>query len=332
MKVIILTKPIESAVTFYRSTGVWGILSKTHDVDIIHIAPKNLTPDLAMCADVLFAHRPVSGDELKALVTAYKSGCKIWIDIDDLLWNIPASNPAHSHFSDEHAHNLHTALVNAHLITCTTNYLSNRLEEDFKVKSLVLPNGWNDYIHKIYPYKHSEVKKVLWRGSNTHDGDLYVYRKAFKPYIGLDFVFMGSTPWYFLKQYGGNLDVLHVETWNGNIQSYFDRLIEHCPQAVVVPLEENDFNKCKSNIAQIEATLSGAICIYPDWAENFFSTSSFISFSDSGDLESIFDRLCSTSERKMKEMHEHAQLILHTHYRLSNINRIRFEALKSLVK
>jgi hypothetical protein len=46
-----------------------------------------------------------------------------------------------------------------------------------------------------------------------------------------------------------------------------DALFDIRPHFVVVPLQDNPFNRAKSNIAELEAQAAGAIAIVPDWEE-----------------------------------------------------------------
>ena len=53
-----------------------------------------------------------------------------------------------------------------------------------------------------------------------------------------------------------------------DIVSYFKTLAQLKPSAVVVPLDDNVFNTSKSNVAMIEANMSGAIC-YSNFGHEF---------------------------------------------------------------
>lgn len=273
MKITVIQKPIETAVTYYRSAMPFGDMARHYpDVNLRHIAAKNFSVDVAAETDILFTHRPLSTDEIRAVFVAREYGCAVWVDIDDLLWQMPPSNPSAMQFTNEHLQVLTECMKAASLVTCSTNYLAERAKSDLGVDALVMRNAWNDRVHHIPEARNkakSEPLRVLWRGSNTHDGDLYAHRSAFKPRPAVEFQFMGTAPWYFLETYGGSFTSLNVMPWTGNILNYFQELRHYRPHFMVVPLEDNPFNKAKSNIAEIEATVAGAVCISPYWHEEF---------------------------------------------------------------
>ena len=123
IKIAVLTKPLESATTFYRSSGVFGYLGREMSKfgwQVHNVTPKNMTPDMCAGYDIVFAHRPVTDDEIKALRNAKLACAKIWIDVDDLLWQITASIPARMSFDPGHAESLLKAMAHADVITVST--------------------------------------------------------------------------------------------------------------------------------------------------------------------------------------------------------------------
>jgi len=204
-----------------------------------NVTPKNMTPDMCAGYDIVFAHRPVTDDEIKALRNAKLSGAKIWIDVDDLLWQIPASNPARMSFGPGHAQNLRTAMDNTDVVTVSTPELANQVKIEYNRESIVVPNAWNDYVLPIQPpaeIKEGEKIRIVYRGSNSHDGDLFAHRDAFREYENIEFIFMGCMPWYFYTNYGGHMTTIIQEAWNMDIFAYFQRLIQLKPHFVVFPL------------------------------------------------------------------------------------------------
>jgi hypothetical protein len=83
----------------------------------------------------------------------------------------------------------------------------------------------------------------------------------------VDFIFMGSNPWYLHKSHVGLLSEVQHIPWQANTVAYVDALFDIRPHFVVVPLQDNPFNRAKSNIAELEAQAAGAIAIVPDWEE-----------------------------------------------------------------
>lgn len=333
IKIAVLTKPIESATTFYRSSGVFGYLGREmagFGWQVHNIGPKDFTPDTAAAYDILFAHRPVTDDEIRALRNAKLSGAKIWVDVDDLLWQIPASNPARMSFGPGHAENLRKAMVHADVITVSTPELANQVKIEYGRESIVVPNAWNDYalpIQEPAPIIEGEKIRIVYRGSNSHDGDLFAHRDAFREYENIEFVFMGCMPWYFYTNYGGHMTTIIQEAWNMDIFAYFQRLIQIKPHFGVFPLEANKFNECKSNIAFIELTVAGAVSIHPDYMPEFSKTTEgYLAPKTLGTIFGIIDegvKYKTTRPEARSEQHAIQKAYLETNLRLSEINKIR---------
>ncbi len=323
IKIACLTKPIESATTFYRSTGVFGHLGRMmagQGWQVHNIGPKNFTPDTAAAYDIVFAHRPVTDDEIRALRNGKLAGAKIWVDIDDLLWQIPASNPARMSFGPGHAENLRKAMTHADVVTVSTPELANQVKIEYSREAVVVPNAWNDYtlpIQEPAPIEEGEKIRIVYRGSNSHDGDLFAHRDAFREYENIEFIFMGCMPWYFYTNYGGHMTTIVQEAWTNDIFSYFQRLIQLKPHFVVFPLEDNTFNRCKSNIAAIEATVAGAACIARDLPE--FMKMELLDYCDVAWLGVIL----SSINKGTDQYKINTKSYVETNLRLSEINKIR---------
>jgi hypothetical protein len=333
IKIAVLTKPIESATTFYRSSGVFGYLGREmagFGWQVHNIAPKNMTPDMAAGYDIVFCHRPGTDDEITALRNAKLSGAKMWVDIDDLLWQIPASNPARMNNTPGHMENLRKGLVNADVITVSTPELSAQVKIEYGRESIVVPNAWNDYalpIQEPAPIVEGEKIRIVYRGSNSHDGDLFAHRDAFREYENIEFIFMGCMPWYFYTNYGGHMTTIIQEAWNMDIFAYFQRLIQLKPHFVVFPLEDNTFNRCKSNIAAIEATVAGAVCIAPAYMPEFEKIPGMANYSTTDELMHLVKHLSNSANYQIEMINKNpdlrAKAYLETYLRLSEINKIR---------
>jgi hypothetical protein len=58
-----------------------------------------------------------------------------------------------------------------------------------------------------------------------------------------------------------------VEPWQKTCANYLARLSQIAPRYGIVPLTDNAFNRSKSNIAWLEMTWAGAVCLVPHWPE-----------------------------------------------------------------
>lgn len=318
MKILILKKP-ESAVTHYRSTGVWGPLSRQFpDVQIALTESRLLTPDVASCYDWIFAHRPGTEADVNAIYLVKRNGGRIWIDLDDLVWQIPSSNPAAQFYGQKVHEYLFHAIDAADVVTCSTKFLAEQIESTFGKPAIVIRNAWNDYLLKQQPPTPKEEQvRILWRGSNTHDGDLMAFREVFRDYSNVAWIFMGSNPWFLSETHGGHLKYVNHIPWDPNIINYYDAFAQVKPHYVIVPLEDNPFNRAKSDIAALEASVFGAVPIVPDWAEWW---SYPVKYSSATYLQELLADLIASDVA--------AQVPASDNRRLSIVNQQRYELLK----
>ncbi|HNR75163.1 MAG TPA: hypothetical protein PKM03_13105 [Cyclobacteriaceae bacterium] len=272
MKIAIIQKKYESAVSYYRASVPFLSLRRNYsDIMSFLIPATGFTDDTSAGYDILFLHRPVLNEELRCIQIAKECGVGVWVDVDDLLWKIPFTNEAYLNWSRYAQQNLFSAMINADVITTSTQALADEIKIEYGRESVVIPNAWDDRQGKNREFDRSPGKtRMVYRGSNTHAGDLYTHRDAFYQFKNIEFSSLGALPWFFHKQYGGNMDTIFHESATETILQYFSRLWEINPHYLVFPLEPNRFNECKSNIAFIEATMyAGAVCIAPDYMPEF---------------------------------------------------------------
>lgn len=325
MKIAVIGKPIESAVTYYRATVPFAELCRSEGWQFVIFMPKDVSADVLHYFDLVFLHRPIHPSETATIWMCKQAGVKCWVDIDDLLWKIPLANPANSMFSPQDRQELMKAMINADVISCSTPGLADAIEKEYGRAAHVIPNAWNDRAGEMRDFNPNVQRKhILWRGSNTHDGDLFLHRSAFRPYDNIDFSFMGTLPWYFAKGYGGSLPVIRHERWTNNTLSYFARIREINPTFFIVPLEDNDFNAAKSNIAAIEATDAGAVTIYPSYMQEFAKFPG-VPYDDPAHLCKVLSEIDALSASAFMDVYRSARKYVETNLKLSEVNRIRKE-------
>lgn len=323
MNIAILKKRMESAVSYYRLTPLLE-LARTDGHNVAILPPEHFTVDAAHSFDILFCHRP-SIKELAAIAIAKGIGVKVWIDLDDLLWKIHFASAAFQHYTPQEHDTLTRSLLAADVITCSTKALAKHIEQEFGRHAVVLPNAWNnrpgsDY---IMPFKSADVRTVLYRGSNTHDADVYSHRDAFREYDTIRYEFLGLQPWYLAKKYGGHLGTLNLNAFTNDVLSYFRRIYEINPQFFVVPLENTPFNECKSNIAWIEATMCGAVCIAPRYLPEFAAVPCLL-YEDEAHLREMIGMIATEDNCMLfQEIHQRSVKMLRELYGLDRINDVR---------
>lgn len=313
MKIAILQKRQETAVSYYRTNVPFAELARTHGHEIRIIEPKNISNDALHYFDVVVFHRPETETELRLMWLCHVAGVKIWVDIDDLLWRIPSSNPASTMFTPDSKTALQKAFINADVLTCSTLALKAEIEKEFGVEAHVIPNTYNDRQPLTVKFNTNRGNAlVLYRGSNTHDGDLYSHRDAFEKFDRIDYTFMGLQPWYMLTKYGGNLDRLFLHGFKQSVLDYFAVIENMNPNFFIFPLEDNDFNQCKSNIAAIEATMAGALIIAPSYMQEFAKIDGALLYDDVQHLAELLDDInedfSTQGNERTKELQVYVEL------------------------
>lgn len=329
MKIAVLLKKEESAVSYYRSTGPIAALCRATGWQFLPIKPDEFTADSCHAYDILFAHRPVFYAEVAAIWTAKEHGVKVVVDLDDCLWKIPVSNTAHNSFGKGASDNLALAMQNADAITTSTDALKREIKIEYGRESLVIPNAYNDRL-PILPFDTKEGPiKMVYRGSNTHHGDLYTHRGAFKSYSNIELTFIGDMPWFLFQDYGGWLTRIFHEPWT-SLSLYFRRIRSMNPHFFIFPLENNEFNRCKSNIAAIEATQAGAICIAPSYMPEF-QKFPCIHYDNQENLIETLDLINTDPEKTyMPDLHKRAVKYIETNLKISQVNNLRKELFETL--
>lgn len=264
-KILYLAEDRYGAVSFYRGVGP---LSRLPNVELVY--PKldgegNLDldwTDVAGC-DVAFLPRAVTPDTLRMATWLRSRGLKLWLDLDDSLWDLPITNPVYaSYMADPGNLQSLAALVGiCDLVTVSTEPIANKLIQWRSGKTVhILPNAYDEHFHPKIDPSAPRSKSIFYRGSQTHFDDIYK--------LGPSLLEMAkSTPGY--KWVFAGLDctplteplrkVVDVEIWPAQpIMSYFAQLEELQPEFAIIPLFDNSFNRAKSNIAAIEALAVGA--------------------------------------------------------------------------
>jgi glycosyltransferase involved in cell wall biosynthesis len=188
----------------------------------------------------------------------------IW-DIDDELWAIPESNSNYAYYTKQKLLWLNYYFNMSNSITCSTENLRKSIVKTWHIdpkKVFVLENliDEDSYSYFYGNRYESDVIKILWSGSDSHEGDLEPLDKLFQRYEHDDkirFVLFGHVadrfkalpphklmliPWSNRKYYEGTLSFISA-------------------QIALIPLSDNSFNICKSAIKYYEMAMSGSVCL-----------------------------------------------------------------------
>lgn len=323
--------PLEhDATSFYRALQPISQLRKIiPNLNIFHVGKEINMIHLAHM-DVLFLQRPSSGAHLEAMRICKRLGIKIWVEYDDNLFCVPSSNPAHSLVSEETKKTIREILSQADIISVSTDQLKTDLAKEAPKKTFkVIPNAFNDYLFKDTP-QFRDHNMIVWRGTQSHQHDLHLFSKeiiaAAKRNPKWLFNFVGYNPFFIVSE----LPKQAMHTEGMELFQYHDYIRKIYPNLFLVTLSDTDFNRCKSNIAWIEATYSGAICLgpnIPEWIKpgllNYHSVEHFGDF-----LEEL---LTSGTIPAGKKLHALSWEYIQDNLRLSKVNQMRADLLEAVM-
>lgn len=266
---------INDATSFYRGAYPMGALrEKCRDIAGIMISQWSEAA-LRMC-DGIFMQRPFRSEHMHVMQMAQQVGCKVWVDYDDYLFGVPTDNPTCGQYGRKDiTESVEKCLRSADVVTVSTEKLKE-LYLPYNSNILVAPNALDFRLKVVRDREVDKRRKIIcWRGSSTHQRDLFTYARSIveasrdPKHADWQWHFIGYNPWFITDSMPHESTFLtgtDLTRPMGPIE-YLNHFCMLRPSALIVPLADSQFNRCKSNIAWIEATLAGAVCIAPDWPE-----------------------------------------------------------------
>ncbi len=266
IKILALIPSPAGAVSFYRGLGPLLRMQKDHP-DFLSVDFGNY--DYQWCDiypyDILFFIRPDTPEATGLIHKARSMGKRIWTDWDDLLWDTPLNHPMSPRYSDPKLkRTIAEAMSLSDACSFSTEYLEKRAIDDMGLSNTRLIRNAVDFeMHK--PAKFQCGDAYMWRGSNTHDPDLHIYKDAIIQSVlkhDRHIHFYGSMPFFIFD---------HIPNFQQypftDLLDYFKNLRAGRYSMMLVPLGPDNFNLAKSNIAALEAITAGIIPIVPDTPE-----------------------------------------------------------------
>lgn len=312
MKIIIVSSAPHGACSFYRSHGVFPKLNiKTE-------GSQDVGWQTLIDTDILFLERPDTPEFLKVGQIAKDMGIKLWIDFDDNLFCLPETNP-HAHFYNNRntQKNIIKNLEIADIISVATSAIRREFNSLIDTKIEVIPNAHNDY-NFPFEYNLSDRNIIIWRGSNTHRGDLLAYSKQIFDIANKskwNWEFIGRDLWYITDNIQRKNIIPEL-----NLSIYFRTIKNMNPAIYIVPLEFNNFNLAKSNCGWLEMTYAGAVTLAPNMTE--WERPGIVTYNDAEDFKFKLEMLMNDSELRRRNYEKSFEYIKET-LLLSIINKKR---------
>lgn len=324
INVLCLFPQKHDATSWYRGIGPMSELKKRGLVNIIEAKDKIDWSDL-IGVNLVFIQRPFRKSDCDLLMFAKRLNIKVWIDYDDDILNVQQDNPVYELYSKKETKDaVRFCTQNADAISVSTEALKY-LRED----AIVIPNSLNLDIFNLSEATHNS-NVVLWRGSHTHQKDLMTYRDEFieiSDELQCQMHFVGYKPWFIIE---GLANKKWVSVQSLDIIQFHAFLQGDRPKVVVVPLVDNVFNDCKSNIAWIEASMAGALTVAPDKPE--WRRPGVFNYTGNESFKYQTMKAFKTSENKHKELLKLSQDDIKENFNLKTNNQRRLEIIERLSK
>ncbi|WP_256870340.1 glycosyltransferase [Chromobacterium haemolyticum] len=218
--------------------------------------------DFVRAMDIFLVQRGFVDESYKALILAIvDAGKPIIFDIDDWLWGMPRSNPMFDDFAKLNEFIL-WLLPYCQLVTTSTESLAEKVRP-LNPNVVVVPNAISQ--HRILEVVPREPQVVIgFAGTSTHSRDVDMIAPAllrvYHEYAdSVKFVFWGNVP-------RGMVGLKGVRQGPGGVMyhDYFKTLASLKLDICLAPLEDEDFNNCKSDIKWLDYSVTGGACIVSD--------------------------------------------------------------------
>ncbi len=295
-KILMCHTPVATdATSLYRGVGPLSSLRKAMRGDFNYSLNKDVNWATLKAVDGVFLQRPSQPRHVQITEMAQANGKAVWVDYDDNLFVVPKSNRANMIYGKAEVQNAMCAIIaKADVISASTEVLAESIRVILgriasapqngsgllldERKIVVVPNAYDlelmtDLIDPRNKLPHQN-KLIAWRGSATHDKDLWgvtpQLQQALAKHLDWTFTFIGEPFWMTIEALQ---EVPGIKPTNIFLAETLDP-IEYlafvkrtAPALMIVPLDDNPFNHCKSNIAWLEATHAGAMCLAPNFPE-----------------------------------------------------------------
>ena len=278
----------DSACDYYRVKLPLNTLHEKGSVPLTIIdktAPNQDDIEKALGADLFVARGVADINMLENLKKLQKDGKKIVLDYDDNLLNV---SPLSQHYLEHGTENVKImmpdgkekviwedgvnidlkqnkeslevfkeALFVADAVTVTTDILANAYK-DYTRNVFVMPNCIDSNLWKPLDFKERDEIRLTWFGGFSHYEDWFLLKDILpdiiKDYPQAKLVLMGARFDGTLK--GIPEDRIEYHSWVSN-EAYPYKAAILNPTIAVIPLVDNEFNKCKSSIKWVEMASLG---------------------------------------------------------------------------
>lgn len=284
---------------FYISSGNWGcylvrcllpLVASGWDGDDVSIHHGNKTPEDKMHAaknsQIVVFHRPETGGKFELAQHLKKMGKKIVFDNDD-TYKDHASVKLNDYFDKERTKkgmemlnkSTDAFIIEADLVTTTTEFLAEEYRK-LNPNVVVLPNCVDPFYFDEPQRNETDVVRIGMVGSIFNTSDIEIIAPIMKHYEHdkrVRLVVFALPPnrkenpiveKIYQDEYKF-LDSVDIE-WHATVNAdvYYDKLNSLKLDMMIIPRADNYFNRAKSNLKFLEASMFEIPCIAQGFPDN----------------------------------------------------------------
>ena len=321
---------VNSAVRNWDATSYFrgfGCLSRCDDLRVYQL-PEALSWQLIVNLDAILFTNPVTEKLFHAIHYCKAWGIPIWIDYDDDHFHVPEDNQHYEAYMNPTAQEMiKRIMATADLMTVSTDALKNQCVE-YTDNIHVVNNGW-DLKRLPIDGRLNTTKFIQWRGGQNRINDLETIREQI---INLA---EKHKDWTF--QFYGR--AIMFRNKSDNIKTHPGIAFQNCglqqfkqnrPSVQIVPLEGIVYNCCKSNIAWLEATYNGSVCIAKEIGE--YKNIPVFGYRTDDQFTELIEYVMSTeSYQDRLQLFKQSIELIKSRYNIIETNKKRIELLEGIL-
>lgn len=238
-----------NGVSLWRTMRPWSDLHRAGAIELRPIY-RTFNEHDAFLFDVLYISHPRAEMFVKIIEAANLAGALVWVDMDDDLMDVPVHN-FKKHTIDRGRETTAKIIGAADVFTVSTQEIADKYATIAKTPPVVIPNTVHPgELRRDWNYNN----RCLWRSNISQVRDMWVNWRDHERMekAGISTAFLGAAPPW--------VDEPKWSEW-GPAMSYFRELRKTEAAYFWKPLEDNTFNRCKSNIAMLEGAMCGALTV-----------------------------------------------------------------------
>lgn len=276
--------------------------------------------------DVVVYQRPACQQDVVQLEMVKSCRKPIIVDYDD-WYETPIDNPAHEfYFQDDKRACIKACIDIADIVTVSTQGLKEKLLTICPSADIrVVPNAIDDSLFDLTPSYHKRNKTILLRGGSGHSKDWELYKDAILQILSEfpDYTLsvFGFHPLWLREVPEKQLRLYQFQ----DIPQYFEQLMEIRPEIMIIPLVDNEFNRCKSAVALLEGVCAGAAVAASELPE--FLEYAACTFTDSEMLVAMVRDMINFEDIRSHYYHTQLKCVP----KLSMINELRKDIIEELM-